>query len=689
MAIHSRKTTLTSVNLLLTLLILIAANLVSSNSFFRIDMTSNDAYSLSPVSRESLALLADPLRVKVFYSDDVPAPYNSVRQYLLDLLREYDQAEDQHFTYELVDVTSEEGRQEAEEYGIRPVEIQEVRSDQFQSRNVYIGAAVLYGNVVERLNELTDTTGLEYRLTMAIRSAVTQVDTLAGATEPVEITLYSSPVLSTLGIDGFDGIESTVRGIYEELDEENFGQLNFEYQEVVGQADVDRLVERFGMNRISWENEEGVTREALLEVVLSYGDRFERIPVRILSTLFAGYRLESEESLAERISEGLRGLVSSSPVVAYATGHGEKSLDDRQQGSLVLQQLLDPRYRLEEVALGEEDIPEGVDTLIINGPRESYTLEALYRIDQFLLQGGSLMVFLDSHIQDIPSQQAMAQGARPSWSLNETGLSELLAHHGITVADELVLDEASFEANQGGIRQQIFQAPLLQGDSINRESVITRDLEDLILFNTAELRGEVLSEQQDLTVLLTSSDASWTVSDPEQIGPWIQGAPASGETGPRNLSVLLEGSFESYFDEPVPLEAVGEDPEAEGGDGLAIDQEGSFLTTGVSPGKILVVGSSTLTTSQLLDPQVRTPNGTFIFNALDYLNGTPGFAELRSKGLGVPRLARTSAPVRRAIRLVNTGVLPSLVVILGVLAWWRRKVRRRRIRRLFETEGVS
>lgn len=689
MALKLSKRAVTTINVVLGILVLIALNLVGSNLFFRADLTSTNAYSLSRVSRESLAILEDPLRVKVFFSSDVPAPYNSARQYLLDLLREYDQAEDEHFTYEVVDVTTEPGRQEAQQYGIQPVEIQEIRSDQFQSKSVYMGAAVLYGNAVERVSGLTDTTGLEYRLTMAIRSAVTQVDTLAGAVEPVDMTLYLSPALGALGIEGFDTIEERVMAVFEDLNEANFGKLEFAYEEVRTTSEIDTLAERYGMNRITWETEEGSQEEAVLEVILSYGDRFERIPVRILSTLFAGYRLEAQESLRERLTEGLRGLVSSSPVIAYATGHGEKALDDGQRGALPFQQLLNARYRMEEVDLREQGVPEGVDTLIINGPTEEFSRESLYRIDQFILRGGSLMVLLDRHLQQIPPQQALAQGARPTWVQNETGLDELLTHYGVTVTEQLVLDEESFVATQGGRRQQIFQAPLLQGDSLNRANVITRQLEDIILVNTAELLTEPVEGEQELTVLLQSSPDSWTVADPQELGPWIEGAPAEVETGEKNLSVLVEGPFVSYFEEPVDIDPLGDQTEAEGATGIALDQAEDFLLESVRPGKLIVLGSSSPTTSQLLDPQNRTPNGTFLFNAVDYLNGTPGFAELRSKGLGVARLAPTSASVRAVIRVVNTVLLPILVVLLGLVIWARRRARRRRIKEHFSGEGVT
>src|SRR6056297_2454839 len=94
-----------ALNLLLFVAILVMLNLVAGNTFFKWDLTRGDAYSLSRISTESLARLEDPLRVKVFYTADLPAPYNGVRQYLTDILREYDAAEDQYFSWETVDTS--------------------------------------------------------------------------------------------------------------------------------------------------------------------------------------------------------------------------------------------------------------------------------------------------------------------------------------------------------------------------------------------------------------------------------------------------------------------------------------------------------------------------------------------------------------------------------------------------------
>ena len=118
-----KKHTVRTVNLLLILAILVLVNLVAGNTFVKFDLTSTGAYSLSQISSETLARIEDPLRVKVFYSSDVPAPYNGVRQYLLDLLVEYQSRANRLFSYEVVDTAQDEGRQAAQQYGLAQVQI--------------------------------------------------------------------------------------------------------------------------------------------------------------------------------------------------------------------------------------------------------------------------------------------------------------------------------------------------------------------------------------------------------------------------------------------------------------------------------------------------------------------------------------------------------------------------------------
>lgn len=72
-------------------------------------------------------------------------------------------------------------------------------------------------------------------------------------------------------------------------------------------------------------------------------------------------------------------------------------------------------------------------------------------------------------------------------------------------------------------------------------------------------------------------------------------------------------------------------------------------------------------------------------NVVDYLNGAPGMAELRSKGLGVARLVGLTPAARVVARWSNLILVPALVVIAGVIVWTRRRARARRIHARFET----
>ena len=87
-------------DILLFILLLIFANLVVSRSYFRIDLTSPKSYSLSKGSEQVVKTLEEPLSVKVFFSDNLNAPYSSVYQYIKDILVEYKSAANDNFSYD-------------------------------------------------------------------------------------------------------------------------------------------------------------------------------------------------------------------------------------------------------------------------------------------------------------------------------------------------------------------------------------------------------------------------------------------------------------------------------------------------------------------------------------------------------------------------------------------------------------
>jgi len=663
-------------NLILLLAIVLLANLVSSNSFFRWDVTQSGAYRLSPVTEETLQRLEDPLRIQVFYTEQVPAPYNGVRQYLFDLLSEFSARDRRRITLEVIDPGTPEGRRQAEEFGLQQVQLQEIRSDQFQTRGVFLGAVVLYGSSIEVIDQIDSTSGLEYRLTGAIRRAVTTADALAGLTEAVEITAVISPELSQLQIRGFDTLIPEVEEIFQRMNRDSFDRLRFELLQPLPE-EVPAVAERFGMQPVQWQSAAGQVRQGLLEIAVTHGEEQRTVAIPVFSELFGGYSLDAPEVLEEELRLALRSVVAANPTVGYITGHGERQLRNNQRlGAAPFGQLLEERYQVIEVDLVAGSIPSGIDTIIINGPRESYSPEALFQIDQFLMNGGSVLVFLDRYVEDIPSQQEMMMGMQPEWRQIETGLDMLLEHYGITVTGEMVLDTDSFMARTPQGQQQVFQAPLLSGASFNRTSAVTARLEEMILFNMTEITTLEDTNAPTATVLLQTSPESWTVQFPQDIGPWTQGPPA-GETLDRRAVAVhaVSGSNEDRF------QSFFEDPE----DSSLTER---FRRNSLPGAQLMVVSSSELTSPQLLDVRQQTPNGIFLLNAVDVLQGAPGFAELRGKGLGVPRIEITSPAVPGLVRTMNMVVAPGAVVLLGVLVWLHRRRHRRSIQERFAREDT-
>jgi len=69
--------------------ILLVINIISTNRFFRIDLTDNNIFSLSSSSKSVVAEIDDLLTMKVYFSDDLPGEYANNRRYLQDILEEY------------------------------------------------------------------------------------------------------------------------------------------------------------------------------------------------------------------------------------------------------------------------------------------------------------------------------------------------------------------------------------------------------------------------------------------------------------------------------------------------------------------------------------------------------------------------------------------------------------------------
>jgi gliding-associated putative ABC transporter substrate-binding component GldG len=177
------------IRIVLVLGIIALLNIIGVRFFTRMDLTSSKMYTLSDASKNLVRSLDDKFLVKAYFTSDLPAPYNNNRRYLQDQLDDYRAYSHGNFQYEFIDPSQNQDlEQEAQRYGIPPVQVQVLKEDKFQVEKAYMGLVMLYGDKQERLPVVQQTDNLEYDISSAVKKLTSKelkkVGFLTGEGEP-------------------------------------------------------------------------------------------------------------------------------------------------------------------------------------------------------------------------------------------------------------------------------------------------------------------------------------------------------------------------------------------------------------------------------------------------------------------------------------------------------------------------
>ena len=659
----------------LLIILLVLINLVGANSFFRLDLTSPKSYSLSQSSKEVVKNLEEPLSVKVFFSNNLPSPYNTVEQYLEDILVEYKGSANKNFSYEFFDMDKPENEELASSYRIRQKQIQEVKDNEVGFKNVYMGVVLVYADSIEVLDDIISPDGLEYRLTTTMSKMINTTSALAGLKDNVNITLYSSSDLSAFGIKNFNQLENIVSNAVAQVNKKNMNKVSFKVVNP-NQDEVSELCAKYGVDEISWTDDKATDEskkngKGMIAAVMEYNDNFKLLPVKLSRSFFGSYGIAGLDNLETVITENLQTLVSRSDKIGYLTGFGTKSLNDAQNGSQRLQMLANDKYQFVELDLEKDEIPSTISNIVIVAPTEKISEKVFYKLDQFLMQGGNLTVFADMY-QEVPTEN---QYQLPEYKLLETGLPEFLAKYGIELGKDYVMDMNCYKNFQQGYGEiPMYYVPITERSTINQKNPITKNLSYILMFQNSSINLN-LSDDVKGTVLVKSSDQSWLMKDNIIMHPLYITPVAENERSSYNLAVLAEGKFASQFDKNI-LEQnkndVAKDSLAGGTD--------NHLEKAVQNGKIFVAGSSVIVSPMLIDDSGREPISIFVRNVLDYMNGNEDLCTMRTKGLALNTLKKSSTASIKVAKIINQYGVPLLVIIIGFIVWRMRVEHRKKIR---------
>jgi len=496
----------------------------------------------------------------------------------------------------------------------------------------------------------------------------------------------------------FVNFRKAIRELMDEFRAYGGEKLQYEFVNLYDEADeslrnriIGELYDR-GLNvtNIQVRDSEGgsSTRMIFPGAIIAYGP-FE-LPVNLLKnnpTLSHELNLNNSiQTLEYEFARVIHSLTMEEvPRIAFIEGHGE--LDSLQTHSLMDE--LKNFFQVDRGYIsGNVEALLNYQALIIARPQHPFSEADKFAIDQYIMQGGKVLFFLDPvH----PFADSLSAGTTVALA-NQVGLEDLLFKYGVRINYNLVADlQCNYvPVNTAPVGEQArftmmpwVYNPLLAGPVTHP---ITRGLnyvKSQFASSMDTLSGN--SGQVKKTVLLATSQSSRKRDVPLYISMeevTVQPDPALYNESYLPIGVLLEGNFESfYLNYPVPEGVIPSDwnliPHGEAssvfvltdGDIAANEvqyEQGAFRAQPLGYDKYT---------------QQTFGNREFIMNVVNYMTDETGLMELRSREFKLRLLNKEQLSQKSQLvkwKFINT-LLPLLLVLIAGLAI--QLIRRRRYAR--------
>ena len=481
-----------------------------------------------------------------------------------------------------------------------------------------------------------------HSLDMSTRALVWQLD------KPLHVKVYFTEGLQA----PYNNHRSALVDKLEELRAYSQGWLTIDVVDPTNLKELEEEAKRFGIEPIDYRFRDQNTtelRKVFMGVALVYGDKQEVLPI-----------ITQIETLEYDIARALRQLLSperSKLVIGFVTGHQEPNLLEAGGPLATLRERLLETYDIVEVPLGGVDgVPSSVDVLWEVGPQEPLSPRALYQLDQFLLKGGSLGVFVTNSKADMRSlkPQNLFHGMEP-----------LLGHYGVKVNRDLLVDRVNngrmtFPIRYGQtVRPVQLNYPLIPKlTEVNPFEPAVKGIDSMLApFASSVEIAEHLSSGITASTWVSTSHRAGTLRGVTTLDPKAFQMVAPGEeTGSRSVIVGLTGQWTSYF-------AKSAIPSPETGEELGAYEESERLREGASA-RLMVAGSADMVANNI----------AFMLNLADWMVQDEALINIRSKVLRVNTfepLDSSSLLNYRMFNLLGGSIL--LLVVVGFRWLLRRR----------------
>jgi len=408
------------------------------------------------------------------------------------------------------------------------------------------------------------------------------------------------------------------------------------------------------------------------------------IPVTLLSN---NPGISGEENLNNSIQELEYNLINAIhsisntklEKIAFLEGQGE--LNQYQVGDITRE--LANYYQVDRGMIeGKFHSLDPYKCVIIAKPQTTFSEEDKFVLDQYLMNGGKILWFVNPVKVDADS---IAKGSSLAF-IQQLNIEDQLFKYGIRINPSIIQDHqcslVPVNTSLNGTQPKFTPVPWLYFPLLNGspDNAVSRNLnmikaEYSCFIDTLQANGKL-----NKTILLQSSKYSRIRNVPSFIS--LGEIRQKLEESDFNLSylpvaVLVEGKFPSVFKNRILAN-------------LKIKDKFTFREVSV-PTKILVVADGNIIRNDIR----KTADGTlisqlgfdkytsqvygnkeFILNAVNYINDETGLMKLRSREIKLRLLDKTKiAEEHLKWQLINVVVPILFVIIIGIVfSFWRRKI---------------
>lgn len=333
-------------------------------------------------------------------------------------------------------------------------------------------------------------------------------------------------------------------------------------------------------------------------------------------------------------------------------------------------------YDVYKVNLKRKTTLNGYDALLLIKPTGSFSDVDKFKLDQYVMQGGRLLVLLDKldAVMDSASRDDYFAFPYP------VNLDDLLFKYGVRINNDLVQDRmaALYPVVTGATdtrpEMQLLDWPFFPLINHLADHPITRNL-DALLLRFASSVDTVKAVGVRKTPLLFTSAFSRKITAPVRISidDLRKTTPVQFNEQQIPLGWLLEGTFTSLFKNRFLPEGV---------------EKGDFISAS-KPAKVLVIGDGDIALNEInprtgkpvqlgFDPytQYTFANEELLLNAVAWLTDENGLIKTKNKMVKIRPLNRAILQQNKIRWQIANVVLPVLILVLS--GWVYNLIRKKR-----------